>query len=365
MLFETTFAIYNATEIVGEGGAGIIYKAKDDADNIWAIKCLSPDKLSKEKIKRFKNELSFCLRNQHPNIVTVFDRGLFKDANDIKLSLPFYVMPYYPSSLRSLMVKGIPPHKVLYYFSQLLDGIEAAHLQKVIHRDIKPENILYDIEDDKILISDFGIAHFEEDDLFTAIETNNEARLANFQYAAPEQRTKGLLVDHRADLYSLGLILNEMFTGKIPYGTGYKTIKSVAPEYEYLDELVSTLIRQSPNDRPQSVEDLKNKLIARQNDFVTHQRLSKLKNTVIPVSDIDDPLILDPPRLIGFDWDRGELELELSQPINERWIWAIQNMGGSRSVWNKGPERFRFLRSKAIIDAKENEVQEIINCFKT
>jgi serine/threonine protein kinase len=364
LIFETTFAKYSAIEIIGEGGSGIIYKATDDTKAIWAIKRLSPNSLSKDKIKRFKNELTFCSRNKHPNIVTIIDHGIFKYSEKNQISLPFYVMPLYSSSLKILMQKGIPKSKTLSYFFQLLDGIEAAHLQQVIHRDIKPENILYDQTDDKLLISDFGIAHFEEDELFTAAETKDNARLANFLYAAPEQRSRGINVDRRADIYALGLILNEIFTGQVPHGTNYKTIKGVAPEFEYLDELVSTMICQAPKDRPESIEVLKNKLVARKEEFINFQKLSKLNSTVIPVSDIDDLLVNDPPRLVGFNWDRGLLELVLSQPVNDKWVWALQNMGSHSSAWNKGPERFKIAGNKARIEAEEREVQDIIDHFK-
>ena len=84
--FETTFAIYTATDIVGEGGSGRIFKATDESGETWAIKLLDHSNTSKEKAKRFKNEVFFCLRNQHPNIVTVVDHGL-SHIND--KSVPF------------------------------------------------------------------------------------------------------------------------------------------------------------------------------------------------------------------------------------------------------------------------------------
>ena len=110
-------------------------------------------------------------------------------------------MPLYSGSLRKLLETGIAPEQVLPYFGQLLDGTEAAHIRNVVHRDLKPENILYDQDNDNLLLADFGIARFEEDELYTLVETTPRARLANFHYAAPEQRTPGLEIDHRADIY--------------------------------------------------------------------------------------------------------------------------------------------------------------------
>jgi len=187
VIFETTFTSYTGTDIIGKGGAGCVYRATDDAENVYAIKLLDAAKANREKVKRFKNEVEFSLKNRHQNIITVIDHGGFIDGK--KLS-PFYVMPLYQGSLRTLLVTGIPPDKVLFYFAQLLDGVEAAHLQKVIHRDLKPENVLYDEAQNRLVIADFGIARFEEEALYTDVETAPNERLANFQYAAPEQERR-------------------------------------------------------------------------------------------------------------------------------------------------------------------------------
>lgn len=349
-----------ATHIIGEGGSGRIFEAAEDGEDIRAIKWLDPAKMTKEKIKRFKNELQFCFRNKHPNILTISDYGIFiKDES----SSPFYVMPLYDGSLRDLLKSGIAPDKVLAYFAQILDGVEAAHIQGVVHRDLKPENILYSTADDRLIIADFGVAHFEEEELHTAVETKDSTRLANFQYAAPEQRSRSHEVDQHADIYALGLILNEMFTGEVPSGTGYNTIVRVAPDYEYLDSMVEEMIRQSTQERIHSVEEIKNQLIGRKNEFITRQRISELNDTVVPVTKLDDPLIADPPRLVNFDWDRGILTLFFQRAVNENWVWALQNMGSHSSLMGKGPEYFKIQGEKAIIDATESEVQKIIDYF--
>ena len=296
--------------------AASIKQAEDESGNHFAVKLLDSTKATKEKVRRFKNELLFCQRNQHQNIVTVIDHGILKDA---ERTSPFYVMPLCTGSLRGLIRSGISTSKVLPYFAKLLDGVEAAHLQGVIHRDLKPENVLYDRESDTLLVADFGIARFQEDELYTAVETKESTQLANFQYAAPEQRGRGLAVDHRADIYALGLMLNEMFTGEVPYGTGYKTIGSVAPEHEYLDELVSEMLRQAPDERPSAIEVIKQQLIGRYNDFITRQRISELGRVVVPVTELDDPLIVDPPRLINCDWDPGSRLLRWTPSIGQHW----------------------------------------------
>lgn len=355
--FETTFDIYKAMDIIGEGGAGKIYKVTDEHGGYWAIKQLDPSKTTRDKIKRFKNELTFCLRNRHINIITVTDHGVNKFG-------PFYVMKLYDGSLRTLLKSGIEASKVLFYYSQILDGVEAAHLQKVIHRDLKPENILYDKNNDRLVICDFGIAHFEEEDLFTAVETRNDKRLANFQYAAPEQRSRGMNVDHRSDIYALGLILNEMFTSYTPLGTGFKTVEKAAPDYKYLDSLIDVTLRQKSEERPASIEEIKKLLMGYRQEFISSQKLSNLKQTVIPVSEIDDPLIIDPIRLVDYDWEPDRLTLIFNKPITKKWIQALHKMGGYSAVYGKGPEAFYFKEEKATINANEHEVQNIINHFK-
>jgi len=94
------------------------------------------------------------------------------------------------------------------------------------------------------------------------------------------------------------------------------------------------------------------------------QKLSRLKNEVIPTSEIDDPIILDPIRLLSFDWEYGKLILKLSQPVNEKWVYCIKTMGGRYQLYGKGPDRFQFMNDTAVIAADENDIDKIINYFK-
>lgn len=358
--FKTTFATYEATKILGEGGAGRVYSATDESGGDGAIKLLDPAKATKEKIKRFKNEYTFCSRNTHENILSVHDHGLYYSGKEAS---PFYVMALYQGSLRALMNQGISPNEALKYFIQILDGVEAAHLQGVVHRDLKPENVLYDQARDRLLVADFGIARFTEEELYTLVETSSNRRLANFQYAAPEQRARGKTVDRRADIYALGLILNEMFTGEVPHGTEYKTIEEVSADHAYLDPIVQRMLRQSYEDRYSSIESVKRELIGRQQEFITRQRLSRLRDVVVPTTDLDDPLVIDPPRLVDFDWNDGVLELKFQRPVNQKWTQAL-GKSARRSVLGKGPEAFSFSGATARISANGREVQQIIDYFK-
>lgn len=360
--FHTAFTTYTSTQLIGEGGSGYVYEVMDESNGIFAIKVLKKQNICEEKRKRFKNEIIFCERNTHPNIIKIIDYG---STNEDGIPIPFYVMPKFDSTLRKLMRNHLNPNQIISIFSQLLDGIEAAHLQGILHRDIKPENILFETSSSQLALSDFGIARFVEDEFFTAVETKDQDRLANFQYAAPEQRVRGKSVDYRADIYALGLILNEMFTHEIPQGTRYRKISSISSDFGYLDEIVDEMIRQSPDERIPSIKEVKNLLHIQGVANISNQRLSQYKNTVIQSNEIDDPLIINPLRIIDFEWENDELTLILNQKINYKWVSALNNMGSYTSLVGKGPEAFKFVDNTAKVKAREYDVQSIINYFKS
>ncbi len=123
--------------------------------------------------------------------------------------------------------------------------------------------------------------------------------------------------------------------------------------------------RQSPSERPSSIAEIKQQLIARKNDFVSQQRISSLRKTVVPESELDDPLILDPVQLVGADYDKsGRLILQLSQPGNQTWHQALNSMGNYTSVFGKGPEAFSLQGSLASVHAYEHEIKDLIGYFK-
>lgn len=358
----TTFSNYTATEVLGEGGAGRVYLANDDANTQFAIKVLNPDRATKESLKRFKNEVMFGQRNTHPNVVTIVDNGLLEGANG--KHAPFYVMPVYSSSLRKVIGTGLPPVEVMRIFLQILDGVEAAHLQGIFHRDLKMENILYDEAGKRPVIADFGIAHFEQEDLYTAVETKDGTRLANFQYAAPEQRRRGAVVDRRADIYALGLILNELFTGEVPAGTDYRSIESVASDYAYLDGIVAKMIRQSPNDRHQDIMDLKREIDVRGKEFVSYQTLKKFKDQVIVSPGVDDSLLQGDITVVGGDYEGNRLTMILNRRVNDRWIQALRNMGNYEYQHGLEPHRFNVMADRVWVTVDSRNAQVAIDYFK-
>jgi hypothetical protein len=131
--------------------------------------------------------------------------------------------------------------------------------------------------------------------------------------------------------------------------------------------MITEMLAQPVEERTNAIEDVKRQLIGRGVEFAQMQRLSELKQTVIPLSDIDDPLVNDPPYLRDFDYPNGEvLLLYLSRSVNDKWIFELRNMRETfNSITNKGPEGFDILGDTAAIRAEEQDVQQIIDLFKT
>jgi serine/threonine protein kinase len=359
-LFETPFESYRATKIIGEGGAGRVYEVVNSSGETLALKCLAPERVTLERLKRFKNEIDFCKRQNHPNIIHVIDTG----ATTIKnIKCPFYVMKRYSGTLRTQM-KSFKPEEALHAFAQILDGVEAAHLSGVWHRDLKPENVLWNESDKVLAVADFGIAHFEEEEIYTAVETNIAARMANFQYSAPEQRIRGERVDFCADIFALGLMLNELFTGEVPQGTGIKRIRDVNAEYGYLDDIVESMIQQKPQNRPNSIEAIKKELIGRKKTFIALQKYDEAKKQTVRSS---EPPEFEPILPIEFDYANGVLTLKLSRNIPPGWTQEFQNpRGGHSYISGYGPENFQIRGNSLSINVSNNAdfIQKIINNAK-
>lgn len=325
---STTFDEYVIVRQLGQGGAGTVFEAKSSDGSTVAIKILR-EGLSLEKTKRFKNEIAFCQSRWHAGIINVLDHGIEENGEQKKL---FYVMPLYPKTFREFISAEKNPIKLLSAFTQILDAIEAAHLRNCFHRDIKPENILVSADGNAFVISDFGIAHFEEEDLVTTVETQHASRLANFQYAAPEQRQKGAVVDKRADIFALGLLLNEMFTGDVPHGVGHKTIATVSPAHAFLDEVVGRMMQQSPANRYQSIEEIKGDLQIKGQVAISLQKVNEIKKIIVPDSDVSDhPLVANPVKIISVDHNGVRLVCKLNHHVPSNWQHVFQN--GGANTW--------------------------------
>ncbi|MBL4810690.1 MAG: serine/threonine protein kinase [Phycisphaerales bacterium] len=349
----TAFDTYTILGQIGGGANGEVYSATNRNGEVVAIKIVSKN-VSIEKLKRFKNEFLFGQNHHHKNILQTIEYGLGESA--------FFVMPKYDSSLRKLM-KSSEQLDVYSIFDQVLHGVEAAHLYGVIHRDIKPENILVRENGLEVVVADFGIARFNEQELYTNVNTKQSTRLANFEYAAPEQRRAGQVVDERADIYALGLILNEMFTEIIPAGSNYRKIGDVRSEFSYLDPVVEKAIGQSPESRYRNIEEFKMDIGARRGEFIASQKLDVARKIVIPDTEILDPIPVGGTKITNKDWNGGELRLRLNHVPGNVWQNAFNNFGGHESVWGKGPETFHFEGMEACIYATANEAVRVRDYF--
>jgi serine/threonine protein kinase len=354
--YKSAFSEYTLVRQIGEGGSGVVYEVTDAESRHYALKTMTQQKVNTQKLKRFQNEIRFCQQTTHRNIVRILDTG--RSA----LGASFYVMDLYPCTLQEQLGK-LEPAEVPPIFSEILNGVEAAHLQNVTHRDLKPQNILCDRQRKAYVVADFGIAGFAEEELYSAVETQQNERLANFQYAAPEQRTRGREITSKADVYALGLMLNQLFTGEIPLGTQFKKVQAVAPTFSYLDEVVDEMMRQDPLQRP-SIADVKKQLIARRQEFVSLQKINQLTKQVVSEDTPTDPLVVDPIRVDNFDYRDGQLLLTLSRVPNPKWIQQFLNQATTSFV-GMGPGATTFQGPLASVRATRNTVVQQKSYFES
>jgi serine/threonine protein kinase len=362
---HTTFETYTLGRQLGEGGAGWVFAATDESGNPCAVKLLNPERITSKRLKRWRNEVRFGEENKHPHVVTILDHGL-DDFRGTKTH--FYVMPKYGSSLRAIIGNLGDGDDRLKYYDQILSGIEAAHLKEIFHRDVKPENILIDSTNNRLVVADFGIAHFTDEELYTPANTRDADWLANHEYAAPEQLDRNAKVDHRADIYALGLMLNHMFTGVVPRGDGYLKIAQMMTDFGWLDPILAQMIQQNPRARPQTIDDVKGLLVAHRRDYIVRQELDAISNTVVPTIQITDPLAETDVTVEDKTWKRGVLGITLSHHVNATWVNGFKNVrnvtGTLTTLRGIGPENFSFSGNLAQVEATDEQAPKVFALFK-
>lgn len=200
---------YEIQDVIGVGGMAVVYKAYDNIDDrIVAVKILKEEYLANEEFRRrFKNESKAIAVMSHRNIVKVFDVS-FGDR------LQYIVMEYIEGiTLKEYIDKkgGLEWREALYFAIQILKALQHAHDKGIVHRDVKPQNIML-LENGTIKVADFGIARFNHSET----RTMTEKAIGSVHYISPEQ-AKGELTDEKADIYSVGIVLYEMLTGRLPF----------------------------------------------------------------------------------------------------------------------------------------------------
>lgn len=249
--------------LIGTGGMGAVYKARQiKLDRIVALKVLRPESSNDVSFaQRFNREAQTLARLSHPNIVSVHDFGEINvsDEDGNSQTLFYFVMEYVDGSdLRQIMGAEIPPSDVLPIVGQVCTALQYAHEQGIVHRDIKPENILLDSHGN-VKIADFGLAKLASKTDRDYTLTGTHQVMGTPRYMAPEQMEGSRAVDHRADLYSLGVVFYELLTGEIPMGQFAPPSEKSSVDGD-VDSVVLKAMAQEPDRRYQSAVEMSREL---------------------------------------------------------------------------------------------------------
>ena len=230
---------YEVRSLIGRGGMAEVHLGFDTRlSRVVAIKMLRRD-LAQDSIfqARFRREAQSAASLNHPNIVAVYDTGeeIIEDASGRSIAVPYIVMEYVEGhTVKELISDGtaVPINEAIEIVSGVLSALEYSHANHLVHRDIKPGNIML-TSDGKVKVMDFGIARALTDSQATMTQTN--AVVGTAQYLSPEQAS-GEAVDARSDLYSTGVVLFELLTGRPPF----KGDSAVAVAYQHVEQIPPT-----------------------------------------------------------------------------------------------------------------------------
>ncbi len=245
-------------ERIGQGGMGAVYKAvQPKLDREVALKVMLHGAEADLTFgERFNREARTLARLSHPNIVQIFDFG--------ERSGHCYLLMEYVDgmTLRQLMqMDQVSATEALELVPQMCDALQYAHRHGVVHRDIKPENILVD-QAGVVHIADFGLAKLVEDKGMAPTLTQADQIMGTPHYMAPEQIEQPLKVDHRADIFSLGVVFYELLTGQLPLGR-FKPPSESAKVGKQVDEAVMRSLEREPDARYQDAGDVKTQVMSK------------------------------------------------------------------------------------------------------
>ena len=239
---------------LGRGGMAVVYKGYQPSLDRWvAIKTLPTESAgNRDMVSRFHREAEAMVALNHTNIVQIIDKG--EEGGLYYFAMEFVDGP----SLQDLLKQEQMSMDLLFDVAcQVCDGLEYAHRKGIVHRDMNPGNVLYEQATGLAKIADFGIARLTKkpEEMITLTATN--VGMGTMNYMAPEQKTDAASVDHRADIYSVGVMIYEMFTGKLPMGR-FKMPTQLNPQLpRKLDEIVTKCLDANPEDRYDDIGQLK------------------------------------------------------------------------------------------------------------
>ena len=266
---------YQVVREVGRGGMAVVYLARDlKHGRDVAVKVVRPELAAALGNSRFLREIRIAARLRHPNIVPLYDSGEHSTSRDaVGRAAPvlYYVMPYEPGrSLRERLAEAgpLPVADVLLILRDVCDALAHAHRHGIVHRDIKPGNVL--LSGKHAMIADFGVAHAVSEAWEDVSAATPGLAVGTPAYMAPEQAANDPGVDHRADLYAVGVLAYELLEGHPPYdgaagphsGASRTPDESIVPSFartdvpESLTDLIARCLARRPADRWQSADEL-------------------------------------------------------------------------------------------------------------
>jgi serine/threonine protein kinase/Tfp pilus assembly protein PilF len=288
IMIGKTISHYKILEEIGRGGMGVVYKAEDTKLNRTVALKFLPSELTRDPgaKNRFIREAQAAAALEHNNICNIYE------INETEDGQTYMAMACYEGeTLKSKIEKGkLKIEEAINYSTQIAEGLAGAHEKGIIHRDIKPANIII-TNDSVVKIVDFGIAKLSSQTMLTKEGTT----LGTVSYMSPEQ-TRGDSVDHRSDIWQLGVILYEMLTGQLPFKGEYDqaVVYSILNEEPpsildlrkeiptELGQVVEKALVKKPEERYQSVEELLADVRAIREKFETADAKTALKEKILP-----------------------------------------------------------------------------------
>lgn len=297
---------YRILRLVGAGGMGLVYESVQEAlGRVVALKVMQPGSVSREALARFESEAKLLGKLNHPNIARVFDAGVFRPQGDSSSIVPYLSMEYVEGAVtlnEHCERADVDLGEKLRLVAQICDALHHAHLEEIIHRDLKPSNILVHsasgqidspAADFEIKLIDFGIAKDRGDGSRTI--TSQGQLIGTPSYMAPEQLL-GSKVDSRTDVYSVGVILYQICTGRLPHqiahGTDRRSMERTICETPPvpprmldrtlagdLETIILKCLQKLPAERYQSTQEVRDDLVA----FLSGETIKATRDSTVRV----------------------------------------------------------------------------------